>query len=152
LGCVLHLSVRVRALRYGRPPGSSWARCRVSAESPLGFLEDSRRVLRVYVYAHTQRLDETRNIHWRAVPSLREIWEKEKARMNILLETIQRIIFYGIKRLVPKKKSEATVECRKRGRVDDTTTVNLAQTILSDEKKGNSQQKYQALRRPLMGY
>jgi hypothetical protein len=31
------------------------------------------------------------------------------------------------------------VECRKRGRVDDTTTVNLAQKILSDEKKGNSQ-------------
>jgi hypothetical protein len=30
-----------------------WVLCRVSAGSPLGFLEDSRRVPRVYVYAHT---------------------------------------------------------------------------------------------------
>ncbi len=52
----------------------------------------------------TQRLDETRNIHWRAVPSLREIWEEEKARMNILLEDYPEDNFLRNQTISSKKK------------------------------------------------
>ena len=60
----------------------------------------------------TQKLDELQNVHWRAVPSLREIWEEEKARMEILLKDFPEENFLKEQKFQKKKnKPKDNVVC-----------------------------------------
>lgn len=129
----------IQLLKWYKPPKKV-----TDCENLIEFDVDASSILNIYEVltaedvTATQRLDETRNIHWRAVPSLREIWEEEKARMDILLEDYPEDNFLRNQTISSKKVSGAAVSSRKRGRGGDTS-MNLAQTILSDEKKGNTQ-------------